>query len=712
MKKIFLGIYLSYTTGYIWIFFLKNKIFHFEQWFHIIFILFLFQFSVLKPWKKDRIKNEILLFIYFTLFSFGFKIYLIGSKNIKELLLKIVNLEKELLSLNWIFIILSISYIVIKIITERNVENKSKIEIYPEREKDKDYIYENFLNNKYEVNILGINGEFGEGKSFLIDKIIDKLEKDKFEVIKIKCLLLEKEEVYIHIAKLLNKILIKNCIFDGHLEKLEKSLLNILDNFNLKGITDIFIKETGIDDIVNFKKALFRLNKTIVLIFDDLDRSNNKEKIEKILSFIDDFSENNIKSIVLFNSENLKKIDKRYDRNYLEKYIPFIMNLTKVPFETLLLKEIKNKNLEEKEFDFLVSFFIGKEKVYYKNNKLKRMDKEIKFREDFENLIFLKVKSKINITPRKIKNFIEEINILFLNKSIKIEKRIILAFIFLKNIFYEEFFEKLEEEISLKKLFPINIKLLDIGVELSLDEIDTLKKLTELNKKNEIFHGEEKINYIDIGDHRIFLMEKKYEGIFEHLNIYLKKLKIEELKEFSEKEIYEKIEEISKILRENKKEIIEGKENILIYDLFNYSLFYNADKDKAEENNEKIENAIKKLKFIGIEDYFSTAGKYYEELKKILEKKELEEQLKEYYELLENCYYGKIKSPFFMGETYEERTMKILNIFEDEKNKKKYKEMIFFKNKNKLTDEYLLTFLTGKNKKYFSLEENEILKKI
>ena len=62
-----------------------------------------------------------------------------------------------------------------------------------------------------------------------------------------------------------------------------------------------------------------KLNKNIVIVFDDIDRTNDIKKIEKILSFISDFSSENIKSIVLFSSDNLKKLDERFDRDYLEK---------------------------------------------------------------------------------------------------------------------------------------------------------------------------------------------------------------------------------------------------------------------------------------------------------------------------------------------------------------------------------------------------------
>lgn len=133
------------------------------------------------------------------------------------------------------------------------------------------------------------------------------------------------------------------------------------------------------DDIDNLKATIRRLNKNIVIVFDDIDRTNDVEKIEKILSFISDFSNKNIKSIVLFSSDNLKKLDERFDRDYLEKYIPLIREITKIPFIKLLKEEIKNReeeelnkiDLNEEDFKFL---YIFKETDYniYPNDEIKK----------------------------------------------------------------------------------------------------------------------------------------------------------------------------------------------------------------------------------------------------------------------------------------------------------------------------------------------------
>ena len=289
-------------------------------------------------------------------------------------------------------------------------------------------------------------------------------------------MLLEREEVYYYIIEEIKKILARNLIFISNLKKFHKSILKIFDNKFLGGISNLFSYNSITDDIDNLKDTIKKLNKNI----------------EKILSFISDFSSKNIKSIVLFSSDNLKKLDERFNRDYLEKYIPLIREITKISFIKLLNDEIyfqkeELNKIDLKEEDFKFLYII--EKLYYSVyfNNSEKEEKEFKFINDLNYLLNISdvtIKNK-KITPRLIKNFIEETIELFKNKSLskKLEKRILIAYVFLKNFFYEEFYEKLNNKDSFYALFPIEIEFQD-GIILNLDEIDLIKNL--INKKNRI----------------------------------------------------------------------------------------------------------------------------------------------------------------------------------------------------------------------------------
>lgn len=518
------------------------------------------------------------------------------------------------------------------------------------------------------------------------------LEDNKFEVIKIRCLLFEKEEIYPYIIKQLNRVLIKNLIFTGHFEKLKNSFIKSVDGKYLGGFFNLFIRETNIDDIENFKQAIFRLNKKIILIFEDFDRNSSCEKIEKLFSFIDDFSENNIKSLVLYSSDNLKNINKKYNRNYIEKYIPLTRSLTQLSFRRILEQEITG--LDKEDFHFLISIFEGDENIILRDYD--RNIKELKFLSDFQNLTSLNMVSHINWTPRNIKNFVDEVR-MYLDKGLKIEKRIIIAFTFLKNLFYEEFYEKIDESFSFEKTFPVYLKLVKNNIDITLEDLDILNRL--ILKKNSILSNQ-KIEFLDIGENRIFFDDSFRYG-FNHINNYLKKLNLPILKICNIEGIREGLNNIEKILLEDRKKIADDNyniNNILIYSLFNYSLLSRNDKNKVIENNEKIVNAIIKLKSLGKTEYLSSYKRYYEKLIICLKNEGKKEQLDSYNKLIDEYYHndGSFKGVFYFGETFEEKSMLILDVFDDEENKEKFLELIYYRDGNKITDSYLTAFLKVK----------------
>ncbi|WP_289103008.1 hypothetical protein [uncultured Fusobacterium sp.] len=678
-KKIFL-LYFSYILGYTFIFFINNKTLHFEHWIFLVSMVYFINLIVILP--LNEFSEKIKIWGFFLLISFIFKISLEGISEVGTILKNIGSLIIN--SYFFIFILLSFLYYLSRFSTEIINKNESIEELYPERKEDKKYIYK-FLTIEDRFNVLGIDENFGEGKTFIVNKALEMLDGSKFEVIKIRCLLLDKEDIYPYIIKQLNRVLIKNLIFTGHFEKLKNSFIKSVDNKYLGGFFNFFIRETNIDDIENFKQAIFRLNKKIILIFEDFDRNSSCEKIEKLFSFIDDFSENNIKSLVLYSSNNLISIDKKYNRNYIEKYIPLTRSLTQLSFRRILEREIKG--LDKEDFYFLISIFNEDKNIFSRDFKRKR--EELKFLLDFQNIISSDIDSGIvsciNWTPRNIKNFVNEAKIYF-DKGLKIEKRIIIAFIFLKNLFYEEFYEKINDSLSFEKIFPINLKLLKSDIVITLEDLDILNKLV-LNKKS----INKEIRYIDIGTKHI-LFGDRFENDSNHINNYLKKLNLPILKTTTKEEIKECLNVIDKIIFENKIQIEDNninKNNILIYTLFNYFLISEDNKNnenKVMENNEKIVNAIKKLRSLGKKEYLSSYRRYYEELIPCLKERDKNEQLSKYKELIKENYYK------------EENYILALDVFDDEENKGKFLELIYYENSNKITDNYLTVFFKVKIK--------------
>lgn len=681
LKKGILILFFICTIIYIAEYIHTNKVLHFLDYSYLsIFFLFFYFLNLLNI--HSIIKYIIVFFLILWIVA------IIKDFNLIEYW---IFFTKKMSDYSVIFIyFLFILNIIFKFTSLRRENQEEKEEIYLERKDDADYIID-FIQNDKNKNIftLGIDSEYGAGKTFLVEKTLEKLNANKYEIIKIRCLLLERGEVYYYIIEEIKKILARNLIFISNLKKFHKSILKIFDNRFLGGISNLFSYNSITDDIDNLKDTIKKLNKNIVIIFDDIDRTNDVEKIEKILSFISDFSSKNIKSIVLFSSDNLKKLDERFNRDYLEKYIPLIREITKISFIKLLNDEIYfqkdelNKiNLKEEDFKFLYII----EKLYYSVyfNNSEKEEKEFKFINDLNYLLNISdvtIKNK-KITPRLIKNFIEETIELFKNKSLskKLEKRILIAYVFLKNFFYEEFHEKLNNKDSFYDLFTIEIEFQD-KIILNLDEIDLIKNL--INKKNNILSNLRRRDCI-IND-RIFYFYKRNDNYEYTLDNYLEKLKYLNSKENLE-EKFKKLEELFKSL-EVKNLSEKSKINIFIYSLFNFYLYsYENRVHFVRERIDRIEKAIRKFKFLGNKEQLSEYQKFYEDFSAEISNKKLPQIFNEKF-VNSKKYEIFNKRGYFMV-----LAMESLDIYGKEEEQKDFLNVILEINNGNIKDDYLQAF--------------------
>ena len=693
-KNLFL-VLIIYTSSYIFNYIYTNKTLHFLDWYYLITILFIFlwYYVVDKKFKK----NILILYGISTFLFFLIKILnnvQIFMSDINDFIKRINNWNTYLIVgiIGIYFLIL----IVIKIFKKTKSIEKTDEKLYKNREKDKEFILD-FLTNNDNKNIytLGIDSEYGTGKTFIVEKTIKELDYKKFEIIKIRCMLLEKEEIYSYILKKIRKILSKNSIFTVSFEKLSNTFLKTIDNKFFGGISELLSQNIVIDEIDYFKEVIEKLDKTIILVFDDIDRVNDTEKIERILSFISDFSIKNMKILVLFNSQNLKNIDEKYNRNYLEKYIPVTRKITNISFIELLKKEIKSNNLDEEDFKFL--YIIDRGYALYPDPEaIIKFDEMFKFKRELER--FLKKEFLINsygFSPRMIKNFIEEVSNFFkLNSEWEIEKRLLIAYVFLKNLYYDEFYEKIENiSKSFVETFPIKLNFESGNIDLTLEDLDLLKNIVK-NKSNILSNENECYgNYKDINDKRIFFDDNFFGN--SHIDYYLNKI--------GEKSnnllIEEKLDIIEQFLKNNENYSIET-ENLLIYTLFNYPLYLDNKDYKVKERIDKIEKAIKKLTYLGNKEYLSAKEKFYRKFMESLKKENIEEIRNDFNKIFDEFYYNSNgNTPFYLGIPAGISAMEAIIILGTIEEQEKFLEVILYDDKDKISNVYIEAFLKSDIKK-------------
>ena len=448
-----------------------------------------------KVFKKDFLINMLWVFllslVFFYSFSISFKFYfliLLGiwffsvlqyplNKNrywyIQFFLLSITNsisfylvkyIQEESFSELTINILIVCYCILYLFILSQKENDKSKInlktheELFTERKYDLKRLID-YLNN---FSIVGINGEWGSGKSFLTDHLQD------FTLIKIDLLSCNIDEIQSVIINEIDKLLKNEGIFSPFSPKLKKIIQQgkLFENISLFFIkNDISYSEA----ITGLRNNLRSITKPVVIVYEDLDRVENSTVIKQILGISEKISGDNIKILYQFSEINL--LEKGIDRAYLEKYIPFILNLTDIPFRSTLsyvLEEKSNKDflLKEEDFTFLYS------PIYLPHFK------------NFDNLNRPLTSMRFeltNVTIRKTQLFLTELNQVITEKEIyKKNKRVVILFFLLKHFYYEAY----------KKIYP-GESILDSFTFLYQDKKDTILNWV-------IYCHNEKINILDL----------------------------------------------------------------------------------------------------------------------------------------------------------------------------------------------------------------------
>ena len=202
--------------------------------------------------------------------------------------------------------------------------------------------------------VVGINSLYGNGKSTLVEVL--KNENENWKFITISVLSTTVENIEYCIVREIDQLLCSYGIFSNFISKI-KMMLSQKYSF--------YVGELLFDDLAyekkikNFTNDILRLNKVVVLNFEDIDRIDNKTLLNKIFTICESLlkyekerNSNMIKVIYQCNMEKLNSLFKGED-HYIEKFIPnyyTIDVLVDDVFENVLQKNIdKYKKIKEIE---------------------------------------------------------------------------------------------------------------------------------------------------------------------------------------------------------------------------------------------------------------------------------------------------------------------------------------------------------------------------
>ena len=399
----------------------KKNIITFSNWIILFLLILPFTITILK--KKFKIEKYLFDYLkyFFSIVCAQIIVYKLKKyDNIKDL---------QIILSCWILIIILFGDFISRYIEKyenNDSDNVNKIESNLINSRKQDLVnLKNILDSTLDSII--IDDKWGNGKTFFIKKFMEKYNTD-YEFIYIKAPYFQTREEFRKVFLTeLNKVFIKNGIFNT-------SILNLTKYFGIEiqGITLNQIEKNYNETIEEIVKKMCKLDKRIVIVLDDLDRIEKGEDIQEILNFIGEINTELREKIGLITLSSYNKLNEKVQshiedkegENYLDKYFDKKFYLQKVNIEELIeyfcedetLSKIIKQCKKAIEKDYLLSF-----------NSENLENYELNFKEEVkQNKIYLSRQTFRNI-ERIVKN-ISNINVDELIGNKEIYKKIFILF--------------------------------------------------------------------------------------------------------------------------------------------------------------------------------------------------------------------------------------------------------------------------------------------
>ncbi len=277
------------------------------------------------------------------------------------------------------------------------------------------------------VNILGINAAWGAGKTFLVERLCEKAEiANRFEIVRMDLLVCRLGEIQEELIYELDRLLQKRRVFSGSSKHLRRLLK---DNKYLASVEDLFWSTDDSKSALykSLKEDIRKLDKDVLIIFDDIDRIQDEEIVKQIFAIAESLASDKIKIMYLYEEQNLG-----LSRKYLEKYIPYTVNLTPLTYEALVRQQWSALGMEEtgvKEDE--VAYVESRNCLNYSLNKALGIDVSYSL-------------NNVAVSARKVKIFLTEMkqyiqgNCAYRDKK---KQEILIRILFLKHFLYEAYAE-------------------------------------------------------------------------------------------------------------------------------------------------------------------------------------------------------------------------------------------------------------------------------
>lgn len=299
--------------------------------------------------------------------------------------------------------------------SEFSQEKFSKRELFYKRQKDLEKVAEYVE----QFNIVGVDAVWGDGKTFLVQRLKEKLG-NSYEFVEIDIISCNLDELPNVLVKELEKVLNRHQIISEYSTRLkdffskEKRLGKLYDLLGGR-------KYSYSEMFHGFQKELLKIDKKILFIYEDIDRISNKEMIRKIFYISEKMTCAQVKILYQYSGTRMEGMG--FDREYLDKYIPYNIKLSYISLREIAADVFAKNNFQKDVLNCDDLYMLS-------SNSLKTKDLLGKsgICIDYERFF----KDKYNI--RAIEHFLMEIYTALNEDTVLLEnKKIVIAFFFIKH---------------------------------------------------------------------------------------------------------------------------------------------------------------------------------------------------------------------------------------------------------------------------------------
>ena len=352
------------------------------------------------------------------------------------------------------------------------------------------------------INVVGINAPWGEGKTYLFNILKSRLN-EKFHFVTIEAMASTIDSIESYFISELGHVLENKGYFSTSTTRIKRLLKDSswswLANF-------LWGQDSYTNLIQSLKSEICHLDKKLLIAIEDVDRISEKSIVEKIFYLSEQLtsSNENIKILFLYNENNLLNLLQQ-DRYYIEKYIPYVVDLTPVSLRSTIERVYNNekRSLPNIDTKILNDIFTPYYTEYY-TKKLFNTDLTIRF-----------VPNGVNI--RRVKLYLNDVNSALDSPQLKQNARAVYAYYFTKHFVYE-IYKKIDVATPFSKLKLFNWK----GESIAIKDIPEMQA-QDSQKFMEDIYNETAFALFRIFDYKLDVLidwdMKKFDDNFENIKV-------------------------------------------------------------------------------------------------------------------------------------------------------------------------------------------------